>query len=178
MEKIITMKKIVKISVCLLYITALCISFGGCAVKCEKCEGTGSVACTICNNGKIECTSCNGTKHSACTECEGKGTVLTDERCSSCKDSKRPGYRYDTAQAIKDIYYGRMTNANDSKYWSECYACDGTGYQSEECPACEGSGLGELCDTCGGTGEITCTHCNGSLLVTCPDCSGEGKIKK
>ena len=172
------MKSIQKSAGLLLVLITICFSFAGCAKKCEKCSGSGNVECTFCENGKMECTNCSGKKHEACAECDGKGEVLTNERCHHCSDSKRPGYEYDSIEAIKDLYYGIKDYSNGEKYWSECIWCDGKGYRSKECTKCSGSGLGEICKSCSGTGTITCTHCEGTLSVTCPECEGKGKIRQ
>ena len=168
MKKIIALLLTVLIMLCLV----------GCSKTCGGCEGKGSVKCTHCVDGKTPCTNCNGEKHLDCEKCGGKGYITSNEKCAACKDSKRPGYTYRSADAFRDWYNGTMKDANDSKYWKECSTCHGSGYKTETCPSCQGSGEGADCTVCNASGRIVCPYCNGSQTVTCSACGGTGKVKQ
>ncbi len=163
----------------LLLAVVFMFSLAGCSKKCNDCEGSGIVKCTHCDGGEIICTTCNGEKHLDCENCGGKGYITSNEKCPSCKDSKRPGYNFLDAVAFKDLYNDTVkNNFNDSKYWEECPECHGSGYKPETCPSCQGSGEGDDCTVCNATGKIVCPYCNGSQTMTCPTCGGAGKVKQ
>ncbi len=149
------------------------ISLSGCEKTCETCSGSGSVDCDSCENGKVVCVECNGEKQFRCKKCTG-GKVSSDEECSKCDDSKRPGKVFDTAQAFKDIYYG--VERSENAYWDTCNRCNGTAREPINCPDCDGSGLGDVCIACDGSGENVCSSCKGTLTVTCDICTGKGKV--
>lgn len=190
------MKKILALVLLLGLLLGLCACAKTCEncngegiVTCKTCKGEGTVKCKNCSGGQITCKTCSGKGSLTCKTCKGDTFVKTKERCDGCKDSKKPGYIYDSAQALKDWYNGKMTDANDSKYWKECSKCHGLGYKTETCPDCKGSGLGASCDACSGTGKlvcptcggtqiVTCSECGGATTVTCPECGGEGKVEK
>lgn len=150
----------------------------GCATTCKDCDGKGTVACQKCHSGKITCTICKGKAKYDCDKCAGKGFVTTNQRCSKCADSQKPGYIFQSASALQDIFKGTATDMNSDQYWKKCSSCQGIGYKTETCSACSGSGKGAECKECGGTGVVVCPACKGTLSVQCKTCNGTGKIQK
>ncbi|MCR5523129.1 MAG: hypothetical protein K6F64_05775 [Clostridia bacterium] len=167
--------RIVKCIYTLLILAVLIFVMAGCSHTCEVCLGSGSVACTNCNEGKVTCTECEGKGYLGCEKCGGTGHIQTDKECPGCKDSKRKGYKYETAMALRDLLQGIKRDEND--YWSKCYSCDGTGYVQEDCTDCNGTGVGSDCPICNKTGLIECPECSGTKEVICNACAGKGKVK-
>ncbi len=159
----------------IIFFVALALGLTGCSHICETCEGIGSVACTYCTDGTVICEDCEGNGYYKCKKCNGNGKTETDEDCPSCKDSNKKGYRFESAQALKDFLRG--IDRDESEYWKKCYACEGTGHKLTECTDCNGSGQGPVCEQCSGTGKVNCPACGGSETVTCSICNGKGKVK-
>lgn len=127
--------------VILLSLILLTLSTSGCLEKsCEKCYGTGSDTCPVCDGiggGPGKCEWCGGSGHYAggesCWSCNGTGV------CRTCGGA------------------GGRT----------CTRCYGSGeYAGETCTYCGGDGWQECrctlgCGLCRGEGIIKCRYCDG-----------------
>ena len=120
--------------------------------KCQHCQGSGTVHCTECSEGKYSyvagvfpntqvvtqvCSVCSGTLDMVCYICDGTGREAAPERAES-------------------ITLTRL-----------CEECGGTGMQP--CGACDGNGSLQdgMCATCygSGQGDFHCRLCNGQGFV-------------
>lgn len=154
--------------------------------SCDECKGSGKVQCTYCNEGKIKCETCEGTGKSTCTDCSGIGIIS----CKDCVNGVVTSFCSECHGAGKDYHYYFIGNSLQ-EYTTECWFCNGTGFEKTTCKTCGGSGTtgktcskcsgtGKqgLCSSCSGTGKSECSHCEGTEKISCPVCNGTGKKSK
>ena len=165
---------------------------------CEKCHGTGKVACSTCKGKKAEpCKKCKGTGKVTCDKCDGDGVVT----CGEC---------YGTGKEVCPVCYkGKVKKTR----WINCSNCHGTGksenknyyakickdcgyefseYSSilDECPECHSRRFRkkiESCPACDGRGQVQetyydiCPNCHGDYShysdKICSKCNGKGKVE-
>jgi len=125
------------------------------SLRCDDCEGDGTIKCNNCGgSGDEECSDCRGYGNQDCYRCDGDGEV----ECRNCDGSG-------------------LENCSECNGTSviECSWCDGSGENDEgvECVHCEGSGDSK-CKECD-SGKIDCSECDGTSKVECRDCNGKGK---
>jgi hypothetical protein len=49
--------------------------------ECEDCSGSGKLTCSNCNEGEVKCEECDGNGTMRCVNCDGNGT----NECSNCE---------------------------------------------------------------------------------------------
>lgn len=136
------------------------------------CSGTQETTCTICNGSGERRRSCSG--GSTCSKCGGSGKIKcpgspteydrTTTTCSNC---------------------GKNTSV---RRYFRCDICGTSGYDAYHCSSCGDVADDNTnrhpnatidCTSCGGSGEIECSHgytSSHSYYTGCSTCDGIGKI--
>ena len=116
--------------------------------------------------GKTDCPKCNGYGTLTCSICKGNKTVeVKKEIKKECEHCRGKGEWIEYHEII-DPFTHKKQNESRLCY---CIYCSKTGYTIET------KYKTETCDHCNGTGNVTCKNCNGSGYIICQTCGGNGK---
>lgn len=136
------------------------------------------VTCKHCQGHKqVTCNGCGGYKKVICGHCSGNGkhsclgcNSTGKNRCYSCHGAGVSQVQVQYVQSQSN--YGPVYGYRYET--RSCQTCFGSG--SITCNAgCYGTGI-IRCSNCGGAGAVKCKTCQGVGNVNCPSCEASGKV--